>query len=162
MAYKLSKYQAEGFYLVSKLGADGLRQGGLAASQAINKGDVLVDDGNGWLTDGGADLAATFMGIAAESVTDATAVAGSTKIMYIPGTPDNRFSVPADTTVLAQTDVGELVDLGADSSHINPADNVTTGVAFIIEDIDISAEALAADAQGYAIGHFEMGRAAQT
>jgi hypothetical protein len=102
------------------------------------------------------------MGIAAETVDNSAGAAGAKSIMYIPGTPDNRFSVPADTTVLAQTDVGELVDLGADSSHINPADNVTTGVAFVIEDIDISAEALAADAQGFAIGHFEMGRAAQT
>lgn len=162
MAYKLSKYQAEGFYLVSKLGADGLRKGGLAASQAINKGDALCDDGNGYLTDAGANLAATFMGIAAETKTDATATAGGTEIMYIPGTPDNRFSVPADTATLAQTDVGELVDLGADSSHIDPSDNVTTGVAFIIEDIDISAEAVAANTEGFAIGHFEMGRAAQT
>lgn len=162
MAIKLTKYQAEGFYLISSLANDGLRKGQLAAAANINKGDVLIDNGAGYLADGGADLTAAFMGIAAESINNAAGAAGALSIMYIPGLPSNRFSVPADTTVLAQTDVGELVDLGADSSHINPADLVTTGVAFIIDEIDISAEALAADTQGYAIGHFEMGRAAQT
>ena len=162
MAYKLSKYQAEGFYLVSKLGADGLRKGLLAAAANINKGDALIDNGSGYLGDAGADLAATFMGIAAETVDNSSGAAGAKSIMYIPGTPDNRFSVPCDTATIAQTDVGELIDLGADSSHVDPSDNVTTGVAFIVEDIDISAEAVAANTEGFAIGHFEMGRAAQT
>jgi len=63
--------------------------------------------------------------------------------------------------VLAQSDVGELLDLDDDANTILASDTVTTGWAFVIDDIDISAEALAANTQGYAIGHFEM-RAAQS
>jgi len=155
---KLSHYQAEGFYLISQLQAGGLMKCKLSTPAAINKGDALCDDGSGYVTDAGADLAATFVGIAAESTT----VAGAqTEIMVIPPLYFNKFAVPCDTTVIAQTDVRELVDLGADSSHVNPGDTITTGWVFVVEDIDISAEALAADTQGYAIGHFEM-RAAQS
>jgi len=158
MAKKLSKYQAEGFYLISQPNNGGLRKYMLSAPAAINKGDALADAGTGYVTDAGADLAATFVGIAAESTTVA---GGQLEIMVIPPQPQNQFSVPCDTTVIAQTDIGELCDLGADSSHLNPGDAVTTGWAFVVDDIDVSAEALAADTQGYAIGHFEM-RAAQT
>jgi hypothetical protein len=155
---KLTHYQAEGFYLISNLCAGGLMKCKLSTPAAINKGDALCDDGSGYVTDAGADLAATFVGIAAESTT----VAGAqTEIMVIRPLASNKFSVPCDTAVATQSDVRELIDLGADSSHVNPADTLTTGWAFIVEDVDISAAALAADAQGYAIGHFEM-RAAQS
>lgn len=158
MAQKLSIYQAEGFYLISQGTTGGLKKCMLSAAAAINKGDALCDDGSGYATDAGANLAATFLGIAAESTTVA---GGQLEIMVIPPYAHNKFSVPCDTALIAQTDIGELCDVGADSSHLDPSDNVTTGWAFVVDDIDVSAEAIAADAQGYAIGHFEM-RAAQS
>lgn len=161
MAYKLSKYQASGFQLISKLGEGGLKRYGIAAATTITRGNAILDNGAGYAGDAGADLAATFKGIAAETVANA-GVAGALDVGYYPPLPQNQFSVPCDTTLIAQTDIGELCDLGADSGHINPADNVATGIAFVIDDIDVSAEAIAACAFGYAIGHFEIGRAAQT
>lgn len=157
---KLTHYQAAGFYLISDPGKAGYVDAVLLAGQHPEKGDAMCDDGSGLVTDAGADLAATFRGIAAEDLDD-SASAGGKVIKIIPPLPNNRFAVPCDTTVIAVTDVGELLDLGADSAHVNPGDTLTTGWAFIVEDYDISAEALAACTQGFAIGHFEM-RAAQT
>jgi hypothetical protein len=160
MAKKLTHYQAAGFYLISKLQTGGLKKGILTTSQNIAKGDALYDAGSGLLSAQTSDFTAAFMGIAAEAVDDSAGAGGKT-IMYIPPYPHNQFSVPAATTVLAQSDVGELLDLDDDANTILASDTVTTGWAFVIDDIDISAEALAANTQGYAIGHFEM-RAAQS
>jgi hypothetical protein len=153
---KFNSYPAEGFHLISKVSKSGLKKRGLAAAANINKGDALVDNGSGYAADAGADLAATFIGIAAETINNASGAAGAKDIMFYPPFPQNQFKVPCDTLLIAQTDIGELIDLGADSSHVDPSDNVTTGWAFVVDDIDISAEALAADAEGYAMGHFEQ------
>lgn len=160
MAKKLSHYQAAGFYLISKLQTGGLKKGILTTGQNIAKGDALYDAGSGLLSAQTSDFTAAFMGIAAEAVDDSASAGGKT-IMYIPPYPHNQFSVPCATTVIAQTDVGELIDLDDDANTVNPADTITTGWGFVVDDIDISAGALAAKTQGYAIGHFEM-RASQT
>jgi hypothetical protein len=157
---KLSSYPAEGFHLISAMSESGLKKRGVITAISITKGDALIDNG-GYADDAGADLAATFIGIAAESVDNSTGASGAKDVMFYPPFPQNQFVCACDTTVAAQTDIGELLDLGADSSHVNPGDNVTTGWAFVCDDIDISAEALAADTQGFVIGHFEQ-RAAQT
>lgn len=160
MAKKLTHYQAAGFYLISKLSDGGVKKGILTTGQNIAKGDALYDAGSGLLSAMSADLTAAFMGIAAEAIDDSASAGGKT-IKYYPPYPQNQFSVPCATTLIAQTDVGELLDLDDDANTVNPADTITTGWAFVVDDIDVSAEALAADAYGYAIGHFEM-RAAQS
>ena len=157
----LSTYPASGFHLVSAVSESGLKKRGVLTAITITRGEAIIDSG-GYATNGGTDFAATFLGIAAETVDNSAGASGAKDVMFYPPFPQNQFVVAADTTVLAQTDIGELCDLGATAFAINPADNVTTGVAFVIDDIDISAAALAADAQGFALGHFEMGRAAQT
>jgi len=157
---KLSHYQAEGFYLISKLSESGFKKKGVLTAITIVKGDAMIDSG-GYATDAGADLAATFIGIASEAIDNSAGASGAKDVMLIPPFPQNKFSVPCDTLLIAQTDINELIDLGSDSSHVDPSDNVTTGWAFVIDDIDVSAEAIAACAFGYAIGHFEM-RAAQS
>ena len=161
MAKKLTHYQASGFYLISKLQTGGLKKWGVHATTTITKGQALAEDTAGYATDMGANLAATFIGIAAEACDNSTGAAGAKSVMVIPPFNHNQFAVPADTATLAQTDIGELVDTGADGLHIDPSDAVTTGWAFIIDEIDISAEAVAANTRGYAVGHFEQ-RAAQS
>ena len=161
MAHKLSRYQARGFQLISKMSETGIKRCGIAAATTITRGNAILDDGNGFVGDAGADIAATLKGIAAETVVNAGA-AGAADVAYYPLFANNQYSVPCDTVLIAQTDIQELCDLGGDSGHINPADAVATGIAFVIDDIDVSAEALAANAFGFAIGHFEVGRVAQT
>lgn len=160
MAKKLTHYQASGFYLISKLAESSLKKGILTTSQNIAKGEALYDAGSGLLSSMSANLTAAFMGIAAEAVDDSAGAGGKT-IMYIAPFPSNQFSAPCDTALIAQTDVGELLDLGAGAVTVDPSDTITTGWGFVVDDIDVSAEALDADAYGYAIGHFEM-RAAQS
>lgn len=157
---KLTKYQAKGFFLISALSQSGLKKGTLTTGQNISKGDALYDAGSGLLSAQTSDFTAAFMGIAAESIDDSASAGGKT-IMYYPPFPQNQFSVPCATTLIAQTDVGELIDLDDDANTVNPGDNVTTGWAFVVDGIDVSAEALAANSYGFAIGHFEM-RAAQS
>lgn len=160
MAKKLTHYQASGFYLISKLQTGGFKKGILTAGQNIAKGEALYDASAGLLSSMSANLTAAFMGIAAEAVDDSASAGGKT-IKYIPPYPHNQFSVPCDTALIAQTDVGELLDLGAGAVTVDPSDTITTGWVFVVDDIDVSAEAKAANAYGYAIGHFEM-RAAQS
>jgi len=160
MAKKLTHYQAAGFYLISKLAEGSMKVGILTTSQNIAKGDALYDAGSGLLSAQTSDFTAAFKGIAAEAVDDSAGAGGKT-IKYIAPFAANQFAVPAATTTLAQTDVGELIDLDDDANTVNPGDTITTGWAFVVDDIDISAEAVAANTQGYAIGHFEM-RAAQS
>lgn len=156
-----SIYPASGFHLISKVSKSGLKKRGIHAATTITRGTAIVDDGAGYCSDAGANLAATFIGIAAETVDNSAGAAGAKEVMFYPPYPQNQFLVACDTAIAARTDIGELCDLGADSSHIDPSDNVTTGWAFVIDDIDVSAAALTADAQGFVIGHFEQ-RNAQT
>lgn len=157
---KLSKYQARGFYLVSSLSESGLKKKTVTTGQTIYKGDALYDAGSGLVSVQSSDFSAAFVGIAAEAVDDSASAGGKT-VMIIPPFPQNQFTVPCGSTLVATTDIHELCDLDDDAYSINPGDNVTTGWAFVIDDIDVSAEAIAANTYGYAIGHFEM-RAAQS
>ena len=159
---KLSKYPTEGFHLISKVSKTGLQSREVEAALTVVKGDALIDNGSGYAADSGAAFTAAFIGIAAEACDNSTGAAGAKSVMIYPGSfEQNQYAIACDTTLIAQTDIGELIDLGADSSHVDPASNVTTGWAFVVDDIDVSAEAIAADAQGYLIGHFES-RSAQS
>lgn len=66
-----------------------------------------------------------------------------------------RFMVPVEANALiTQAAVGTIVDLqSANTIDIN--DLVTLGRGFVIDDIDVSAPAVAANAYGFAIGHFD-------
>ena len=78
----------------------------------------------------------------------------------IPVLPQYDFMVPEEDNVLvASTDVGETVDLQSEDG-IDNSDQVTLGLGFFIDSIDISSAALAASANlGFAIGHFEFAAA---
>ena len=147
---KLARYQANGFIPTGEVPA---RRKGLAATVTIVKGDVLHDDGNGLITNATVSFdSATFMGIAAAGcVGDSSSV----YVEYYPFNPATQYSVPvAANAVLTQTAIGTNVDMEA-NDDIDISDVVTTGLGFKITDIDISAEAIAANTYGYAIGHLE-------
>jgi hypothetical protein len=63
--------------------------------------------------------------------------------------------VPVEANALiTQAAVGTIVDLQS-ANTIDIADAVTLGYGFRIDAIDVSAEAIDANAYGFAIGHFE-------
>ena len=149
------KYITQGFVpatLISELGILYLDQ----AVVAIDKGDAIFDDGAGFATNVGTAFAATFRGIAhvTSDNTISGAAAGDRQIAIIPAAADVQYWVKAATTTLAQTDVGEIVDLDANDS-IDPGDTSLIEWGFLIDEIDISTGAVAANTQGFALGRFQ-------
>ncbi|MFA5169062.1 MAG: hypothetical protein WC530_11100 [Candidatus Omnitrophota bacterium] len=145
---KLTRYQANGFIPVNEPPA---RRNALAATVTIVKGDVLQDDGSGYMTNAGTAFAATHMGVAAAGVVGDS----STKyVEYYPLDTKTQYSVPvAANAVITRDAIGSIVDLEA-NDDIDISDTVSEGIGFMIDDIDISADAIAANTYGYAIGHF--------
>jgi len=153
MAGEGVRYQANGFIPINEPPA---RRYMLAATVEIVKGDVLHDDGNGYATNATTSLdSATFLGVAAEDLDNSPAVSGA-KIAYYPNDLKTQYRVPvAANAVITQTAVGLNCDL-ENNDDIDISENPTEGMAFRIDEIDISTLAIAANTYGYAIGHFAI------
>lgn len=126
------------------------RRRATAAAVTIVKGDALAWT-SGTLTNAGVTFAATFAGIAA-----ADCASGGT-VEYYPVDTLTQYKVPvaANTVLVAVTHIGTNNDLSTCAS-IAVNDDPTEGFAFQIDDIDITADAIAANTYGYAIGHFRV------
>lgn len=147
------KYLTNGFNLLNCLAGVGLLNMP-AAAVSITKGQALFDDGSGYVTNVGTAFAATFVGIAAANVDNSAGDAGDLNAFVISPDMNYRFKVKNESvTVIAQTDVGEIVDLESNDG-VDVTDTTTTSWGFRIDKIDISAGALAANAGGFAIGRF--------
>lgn len=146
------KYRKTGFHLDGPIDAGGLIYK-TAAAVTIAKGDVLHDDGSGYATNATTAFAATFLGVAAADC------AANGEVAIIPPLPHYRFWVcnSVTGTQLAQTDVNEIVDL-EEVNTIDCTDTTVVGWGFQIDEIDISAEALAADGEAATDGGFAKGR----
>lgn len=147
---KLARYQANGFIPVSEPPA---RRRNLAATVTIVKGDAIEDNGSGYLTNAAILFTALFMGVAAIDVVGDS----STKyVEYYPLDTKTQYSVPvAANAVITRDAIGSCVDL-ENNDDIDISDTNSEGIVFRIDDIDISATAIAANTYGYAIGHFEV------
>jgi len=146
---KVNKYLPDGFI---PLGEPPARRRMLAATVTIVKGDVLHDDGSGFATNATTAFAATCLGVAAAPcVGDSSTV----YVEYYPLDTKTQYIVPvaAPAAAITQTAVGLICDLQA-NDDIDIGDNVTEGVGFFIDEIDICAAALVGNTYGYAIGHF--------
>jgi len=145
-----ARYYADGFIPVNDPPA---RRNALAATVTIVKGDALQDNGSGYMTNAGTAFAATHMGIAAAGVVGDS----STKyVEYYPLDTKTQYIVPVSTDALITRDaIGSLCNLG-NNDDLDIATNPTEGIAFRVDDIDVTAEAIAANTYGYAIGHFEV------
>jgi len=139
------RYQANGFIPINEPPA---RRYNTAAAVTIVKGDVLHDDGNGVLTNATTAFAATCTGVAAADC------ASGEIVQYYPLDTKTQYRVPvAANALITTTGVGLLVDL-ENNDDIDINDAVSEGVAFMIDDIDVCADAIVGNAFGYAIGHF--------
>ena len=158
---KTSKYKATGFELLSCLETSGMRWQG-AAAVAIAKGDALHDDGAGYATNADTAFANTFLGIAGEPVANSGGSQGDLDVPIIPPHQHYQFIVAVEADALITlTARGIIVDLES-ANTIDISDAVTTGIGFFIDEIDVTAAAIAANTFGYAIGHFRMGQSAIT
>ncbi len=148
-----NKSYGVGFRLVSKLETSGLRYYGATGALAIQQGDALVIT-SGLLALATADIGITFAGIAHTENTAAESTAGA-KVAVIPPLKHYQFKVKVgseDLITLAQ--VGLTYDIDSEVS-IDENDTTWTVWGFFVDEIDVSPEAIDANAYGYAIGHFQ-------
>lgn len=151
------KYLA-GFRLLSNLGPGGLVQIPVANGDAVRR-NYAVGYSSGYcqeitsLQETGAKVLA---GIAQSTNTAAEASsAGALNVEVLPISKHLRFIVPVEANALiTQAAVGTIVDLQS-ANTIDISDLVTLGMGFVIDDIDVSAPAIAANTYGFAIGHFD-------
>ena len=127
-----------------------------AAAVNIARGDILVDNGSGYLTN--ASITAFVDGavyVALEPCNNSAGAAGDLNVIVASANdPTNVWWVPNESaTVAAQTDVGEVVDLESEDG-IDVTDTTLVALGFAIEEIDISAAAIAAKAGGFVKGRF--------
>jgi hypothetical protein len=149
-----SYYKATGFTMDSPLPAPGLLKI-TAAAVTIVKGDAIFDDTNGLATNATTAFGPTFMGIAAcdcASGGDCYIIPASANVRY--------WVVNSGATLAATTDIGEVIDL-EENNTVDVSDVTVTasGWGFFVDEIDVSAGALAADAEivttgGFVKGHF--------
>ena len=153
---KLERY-FDRFHLISALDRNGLRYYPVASGVAISIGDVVI------MTNGYANKATTLqgdvnvVGVAVTTNTTGEASAdGAVKVGVIPIASGHQFAVPvAATDLITAAQVGLNYDL-QNANDIDEGDAVTLGWGFQVDDIDVSAEAIAANEYGFAIGHFEF------
>ena len=145
---RIKKYHARGFF---PLGEPPARRSILAAVVDIVKGDALHDDTNGVATNATTAFAATFLGIAAAPC-DNTPQA-SLKVEYYPFDKCTQYVVPVADSLIATTNIGTKCNLSAVGT-LAIGTNPTEGIAFFVDDIDVSAAAIVGNTYGYAIGHF--------
>jgi len=147
------RYLTKGFQpasCISNLGLVYMQQ----AAVEIAKGDAVFHDGSGYLTNVGTAFAATFLGISAEDSDNSGGSDGDLNCAYTPALASQMYWVKAATTTLvAATHIGLTVDLDANDS-IDPGDTTCLYYGFKIVKVDVSANAVAANTQGFAKGYF--------
>lgn len=145
------RYYANGFTPISEPPA---RRALHAAVVDIKKGDALHDNAAGRPTNATTSFAATFLGIAAAPC-DNTPEA-SLEAEFYPLDFTARYIVPVGDSLIAETNKGTYCNLNSTCNTLAIGTNPTEGVAFFVEDIDVSADALVGNAYGYAIGRFRV------
>jgi hypothetical protein len=154
MVTSIRRY-APGFTLLNGLVKK--RKYPVAIATVVEIGDLVILT-NGYLALGTTLQSVTpvVAGVANSRNTAAEAVANGTIVAeVVPLLMEYDWIVPCeDDAVLVQTDVGTLRDLQSEDG-IDNGDTVTAGRGFFIDEIDVSSAALAVQANGFAIGHFE-------
>lgn len=131
-----------------------------AAAVSIARGDMLQDDGNGYITNASITAFASdkVMYVAIEPCDNSGGSVGDLNVLCVPiSDSSNEWWVPVGTgSVIARTDVGTMVDL-YDEDSIDVDTAVTNvGYCFCIEGFDAGTAAVAANTYGYARGRFQI------
>lgn len=122
------------------------------AAVAIAKGAAVHDNGSGYADDATTAFANTFLGIALEAVDNSAGSAGDLNVAVITPGANLQYWVPcANNDAMAQTDVGTVIDLEG-AGTVDNSDTTCVSWGFLVEAIDISTDAVAANTYGYAKG----------
>ena len=148
----MAKKYLAGFDLRNGLDSAGVKSYPVGTTVNIAKGDMIT------LAAGYATLATSMValtvGVAQHDANNSAGADGAIDVMVIPILSKYSFRVPVEANALITVAaVGTIVDLSTeDGIAIN--DTSVTANGFLIDAIDVSTEAVAANAYGYAIGHF--------
>jgi len=123
-----------------------------AAAVAIAKGGAIFDNGSGYADDAITAFSNAFLGIALAAVDNSAGAAGDLFVPVITPGANIQYWVPcAANDAMAQTDVGTVIDLEANGT-VDNSDTTCVSWGFLVEAIDISTDAVAANTYGYAKG----------
>ena len=152
---KTNVYRAAGFSLMDNVEHSGLRKYPCDTDN-IAKGDALHDDGNGYVTNAITAFADTFRGIAAHAADNSGGSAGDLNVLVVPPLEKYQFIVPVEADALVtQTAVGLIVDLeSVNTVDISDTTGASNAKGLMIDEIDVSTDAIAVTTYGYVIGHF--------
>lgn len=146
-----SRYQAHGFIPINFPPARRIM--GVHAAISIVKGDILDDDTAGYATNSETSFSAVSFGVAAADCDNSAGAVGAKNVEYYPFDTKTQYIVPVENALITQTNVGGTYDIST-ADGLDVSDAETEGIAFRVDRIDVSAEAIVANAFGYAIGHF--------
>jgi len=147
------RYLLNGFQPATPVGPQGIVYANQAAV-SITKGDCLFADAAGALTNTPNAFASTFVGVAAFSYDNSGGTTRAVKIGYYPAQAGILYWVKGETTTLVEAShVGLTVDL-EDCDSIDASDTTCLYYGFLITEVDVSTEAVAANTQGFAKGYF--------
>ena len=152
---KTNVYRAAGFTLLNKLDEAGLLTKPVATTINIAKGDAL-HNASGYVTNAVTEFSDAFLGIAAHDANNTSGADGAIDVKIIPPLEKYQFIVPVEEDALVTlADVGVTCDLqSANTVDINDTTGAANAKGLFIDEIDVSAAAVAVNARGYAIGHF--------
>lgn len=125
----------------------------IAASTAIARGVVI-----GYSTGAVAlnAFASNAIGVSAVAVSNASGALGDEQIPYYPLLADIQYIVPVNNALITAAAKGTICDIVSGGAKIDLTDNSVTHYGFLIEDIDVSADAIVANTYGFAIGRFKQ------
>ena len=152
---KTNVYKAAGFTLLNKLDESGLLTKPVKSGINIAKGDALHNV-SGYVSNAVVAFSDAFLGIAAHDADNGSGGDGAIDVKIIPPLEKYQFIVPVeDDALVTLADVGVICDLqSVNTVDINDTTGATNAKGLLIDEIDVSAEAVAVNTRGYVIGHF--------
>lgn len=150
----MGKRYLDGFQCLSEVKPDAMRTYPVAIGIAIDKGELLI------LTVGYLQLATaltthTIAGVSVTTNTAAAAVAnGTVDAQVILALPHLKWRCPVVATdLITVAQVGLSYDLSS-AKGIDEATAATAYYGFVVDEVDVSTDAVAINTFGYAIGRF--------
>ena len=149
MPIRVNRYSTTQFVLIGAPSPIPIFRMPLLAAATIIRGQALFASSGEAVT--GTAFAETFLGISASAVdnTDDGEYAEIISPLY-----HLKWQVFVNAQLVVTTHVGNIYDL-ATNGTLDLADGDPNSFGFRIEEIDLSSQAAAVNAYGFAIGHFE-------
>jgi len=147
----MAKKYLDGFQCLSEV-CDAVRTYPVGTTVNVAKGDMLANT-SGYATLATSLVAALF-GVALSDQNNTAGADGALDVQCILPLPHLRWRVPVEADqLIALADVGLIIDLESEDG-VDRSDVTVTANGFLVDEIDVSTDAVAINTYGYAIGRF--------